>query len=142
MTKPNWGTMSRAERDAAYNNAAAVAESAQHIARWTAAHCSALETMRHTVNICASTLDAPTGHSSPSTGRKPRARRGNPAPHAIAMWRLRHILLHFLQRIRSVIRCIIFCAKLPTAACRVAHLRRRSQWGASVPASTTPLRRD
>jgi hypothetical protein len=63
--------MSRAERDAAYNNAAAVAESAQHIARWTAAHCSALETMRYTVNICASTLDAPTGHSSPSTGRKP-----------------------------------------------------------------------
>jgi hypothetical protein len=46
--------MSRAVRDAAYNNAAAVAESAQHIARWTAAHCSALETMRYTGNICAS----------------------------------------------------------------------------------------
>ena len=29
--------MSRAERDAAYNNAAAVADSAQHVARWTAA---------------------------------------------------------------------------------------------------------
>jgi len=37
MTAPDWGTMSRAERDAAYNNSAAVAESANYVARWTAA---------------------------------------------------------------------------------------------------------
>ena len=33
----SWGTLSRAERDAAYNNSAAVAESPQYLARWTAA---------------------------------------------------------------------------------------------------------
>lgn len=37
MTSMDWGAMSRAERDAAYNNSAAVANSAEHVARWTAA---------------------------------------------------------------------------------------------------------
>jgi arylformamidase len=37
MTAMDWGAMSRAERDAAYNNSAAVAESADYLARWTAA---------------------------------------------------------------------------------------------------------
>jgi arylformamidase len=37
MTAMDWQTMSRAERDAAYNNSTAVAESADHLARWTAA---------------------------------------------------------------------------------------------------------
>jgi arylformamidase len=37
MTAPDWGAMSRAERDAAYNNSAAVAQSADYVARWTAA---------------------------------------------------------------------------------------------------------
>lgn len=37
MTAMDWGAMSRAERDAAYNNSAAVAESADYVARWTAA---------------------------------------------------------------------------------------------------------
>lgn len=37
MTVTDWGMMSRAERDAAYNNSAAVADSAEHVARWTAA---------------------------------------------------------------------------------------------------------
>jgi arylformamidase len=32
-----WGTLSRAERDAAYNNSAAVADSAQYAPRWLAA---------------------------------------------------------------------------------------------------------
>jgi acetyl esterase/lipase len=37
----NWGTMSRAERDAAYNNPAAVPESATLLAEWrTASLCS------------------------------------------------------------------------------------------------------
>jgi len=31
---PDWGMMSRAERDAAYNNSAAVADSAHYLARW------------------------------------------------------------------------------------------------------------
>jgi acetyl esterase/lipase len=34
---PDWGTLSRAERDAAYNNSAAVPDSADFVARWTAA---------------------------------------------------------------------------------------------------------
>jgi acetyl esterase/lipase len=34
---PAWEMLSRAERDAAYNNSAAVADSARHLARWTAA---------------------------------------------------------------------------------------------------------
>jgi arylformamidase len=33
----DWGTMSRAARDAAYNNSAAVSDSAEHVARWTTA---------------------------------------------------------------------------------------------------------
>jgi arylformamidase len=37
MTAPDWGTMSRAERDAAYNNSAAVAESAGFVAGWITA---------------------------------------------------------------------------------------------------------
>jgi acetyl esterase/lipase len=37
MTTPDWGLMSRVERDAAYNNSAAVAESAEFVARWTTA---------------------------------------------------------------------------------------------------------
>jgi arylformamidase len=37
MTLAHWGAMSRAERDAAYNNSAAVSDSAEHVARWTAA---------------------------------------------------------------------------------------------------------
>jgi acetyl esterase/lipase len=36
-SRMSWGTLSRAERDAAYNNSAAVAESPQYLARWTAA---------------------------------------------------------------------------------------------------------
>jgi acetyl esterase/lipase len=37
MTSKDWGALSRAERDAAYNNTVAVADSAQQVARWTAA---------------------------------------------------------------------------------------------------------
>jgi hypothetical protein len=37
MTAADWGRKSRAERDAAYNNSAAVVDSAAHVARWTAA---------------------------------------------------------------------------------------------------------
>jgi arylformamidase len=37
MTAMDWGAMSRAERDAAYNNSAAVAGSADYAVRWTAA---------------------------------------------------------------------------------------------------------
>jgi arylformamidase len=37
MTTAAWGMMSREQRDAAYNNAQAVADSAQRIARWTEA---------------------------------------------------------------------------------------------------------
>lgn len=37
MTATDWGTMSRAERDAAYNNSAAVPDSADYVARWTTA---------------------------------------------------------------------------------------------------------
>jgi len=36
MTVMDWGAMSRAERDSAYNNSAAVADSANYVARWTA----------------------------------------------------------------------------------------------------------
>jgi acetyl esterase/lipase len=37
MTVADWGTMARAERDAAYNNSEAVADSTEHVARWTEA---------------------------------------------------------------------------------------------------------
>ena len=37
MTAMDWGAMSRAERDAAYNNSAAVAGNADYAVRWTAA---------------------------------------------------------------------------------------------------------